>query len=109
MLNLYRNFMINFGSISRVPPRVRRDFRVFRLLLNWREAIYAELKKSPLSSLKFRNGISIEAPPMGQLDFLFHEIWIEQIYTPPGYGVAPGDVVIDIGANLGIFATYAAT
>ena len=89
--------------------RVRNDVRVFRLLKNWREALAAEVSGAPLCKLEMRNGVVINAPETLDLAFLFHEIWVRRTYTPPGYEIQSGDVVIDVGANIGVFATYAAT
>ena len=82
--------MLSLRTLGRIPSRVRRSIRVIRLLSNWREAIAAEVGHSALHTLRFRNGVSIDAPPLGQLDFLFHEIWVEQIYTPAAMRSSPG-------------------
>jgi FkbM family methyltransferase len=79
------------------------------LLKNWRAALASELGRDSLRRLEMRNGVVINSPETLELDFLFHEIWVRRTYTPPGYEIQPGDVVIDIGANIGVFATYAAT
>jgi FkbM family methyltransferase len=39
---------------------------------------------------------------------LFHEIWVHEVYTPGGYDIRPRDTVVDVGANIGVFALYAA-
>lgn len=95
-------------KLGQIPSRLRRELRVIRLLANWREAITAGITQSPLASLKFRNGVVIDGPPDAHLDFLFREIWLNREYSPPGYEIAPGDVVIDVGANLGVFTAFAA-
>ena len=43
------------------------------------------------------------------LAFLFHEIWVDRIYSPPGYEVRDGETVVDVGANIGMFSIFAAT
>jgi FkbM family methyltransferase len=40
---------------------------------------------------------------------LIDEIWGYRKYDYFGYRVHPGDIVVDIGGNIGAFATYAAT
>ena len=38
---------------------------------------------------------------------MVYEVFIEKIYTPPGFQINKNDIVVDIGANIGIFALYA--
>lgn len=83
--------------------------RIVRLLENWREALAAERTGAPLKRLLFRNGVRLNAPDTLDLAFLFHETWVRRTYAPPGFEINPGDVVIDVGANIGVFAIYAAT
>ena len=37
-------------------------------------------------------------------DFLFHEIFVQNVYMQHGINVMEGDVVFDIGANIGLFS-----
>ena len=95
--------------IKRIPKRARSDVRIIRLLNNWREVLRAKLTGAPLKKVQFRNGAVVSAPETVSLAFLFDEICVRTLYNPPGYEIKAGDVVIDIGANVGVFATYAAT
>lgn len=40
--------------------------------------------------------------------FLYHEIWCEDCYLQQGVRLRPGDEVIDVGANIGMFTLRAA-
>ncbi|QYO66338.1 FkbM family methyltransferase [Leptolyngbya sp. 7M] len=40
---------------------------------------------------------------------MFHEIWIDQLYSPAGYEIKDDYSVVDIGANIGVFSLYAAS
>lgn len=62
-----------------------------------------------LRTLRFRNGAVLDSPDRLDLAFLFHETWINRVYTPPDYEIHPDDVIIDVGANIGVFSIYAAT
>lgn len=95
--------------LNRGFNRIVRDTQLFSLLENWPEAIAAEWSKTRINKLKLRNRVCLESPENIDLAFLFHESWVKKIYTPPGYEIRPNHVVIDIGANIGVFSTYAAT
>lgn len=97
------------SRFSRIPQRLYADLRLITLLKNWKEAINAKLTGKPLKVLNFRNGIVLNGPSTISLAFLLQEIWIDEIYKYPGYCIKSGDVIIDIGANIGAFSTYAAT
>ena len=79
------------------------------LAKNWQDVLSAKVSQNLLSSVKLRNGVSLSAPPEVRLDFLFHEIWLDKVYSPAGYEIKPNDVIFDIGGNIGVFALYAAT
>lgn len=100
---------MNLARIARIPERCKRDLRLIYMLENWRAALSAEWKSAPLSEVRLRNRVVLSGPETIDLAFLFHEIWVRRVYTPPGYEIREGDTVIDIGANIGVFATYAAT
>jgi FkbM family methyltransferase len=62
-----------------------------------------------VQEIDLRNGVRLRAPVQVDLAFLFHEIWIRHTYTPPGYAIQDGDVVLDVGSNIGVFAAFAAS
>jgi amino acid adenylation domain-containing protein/FkbM family methyltransferase len=45
----------------------------------------------------------------GESAFLIEENWIEQVYLRHGVGLGDGAVVVDVGANVGVFASAVAT
>src|SRR5712692_742845 len=95
--------------LGRIPARFRRDLLLIRLLENWRGALTAEWRCAPLQEIRLRNGVVLRAPDTIDLAFLFHETWVRKVYSPTGYEIRNGDLVIDIGANVGVFAAYAAS
>jgi FkbM family methyltransferase len=99
----------DMSRLARIPQRVRRDLQLMKLLSNWREALSAELSGGRLKRLELRNGVVLNAPEALDLNFLFQEIWLRGIYSPPGFEIRSGDVVIDVGANIGVFAAFAAS
>ena len=38
---------------------------------------------------------------------IFEEVWVDQNYLPPGWRMPAGGVVVDIGANVGVFSVWA--
>lgn len=103
------NLSQNLTRARRIPARIGRDTWLIRNLVNWREALAAEWQRTPLTKVRLRSGVAIDGPPAIDLAFLFHETWIRQVYTPPGYEINKNETVIDIGGNIGVFALYAAT
>ena len=97
------------SRLSRIPKRVLTDARIFLLLKNWREALRAELTGAPLTKVHFRNGSVLSGPAAMDLAFIFHEIWVQRTYSKGQYRIKRGDVIVDVGANVGAFAIYAAT
>ncbi len=99
---------MNFGKISRIPKRIRQDLKIISLAENWKEILSAKITQAPLFKIKLRNGMIINSPAEINLNFLFHEIWLDEVYLAKGYEIKPNDIVLDIGANIGVFAFYAA-
>ncbi len=97
------------SRLSRIPKRISQDVQIIKFVKNWREVLSSKLSGKPLHLLEFRSGARLESPSEIDLQFLFQEVWIDQIYTPTGYEIKDGDTVIDIGANIGVFAIFAAT
>lgn len=97
------------ARITRLPRRIKQDIKIIGLAKNWNEILSAKLTRSPLRKIELRNGVVLSSPPEVSLNFLFHEIWLDEVYLPQGYEIRPNDTVIDIGANIGVFAFYAAT
>jgi FkbM family methyltransferase len=63
----------------------------------------------PCNYLELRRGASLISPPDEPMLTMVEEIWSKQCYLPTGYQFRPGQSIIDIGANIGVFAVWAAT
>ena len=100
---------MNLGKIGRVPARILADRKIIKLAENWKDILSAKMGNGRIDQIRLRNGVVLNAPPEVDLNFLFHEIWIEEFYAPAGYEIGPGQAVVDIGANIGVFAAWAAT
>lgn len=55
-----------------------------------------------------RNGLRYVIRPDTNDKTILNEIWIKKLYSPKGFEIKENDVVVDIGAHIGIFSTFAA-
>ena len=56
-----------------------------------------------------RNSIRFRARAGGSDAGVINEVWLQKSYTPVGDEIKEGDVVVDIGAHIGVFSILAAT
>jgi hypothetical protein len=54
------------------------------------------------------HGLLIQYVSKDDVQFLYDEIWRDRSYLQHGVAIGPGDTVIDVGANIGLFALQAA-
>ena len=88
----------------------KRSWFLFRHYRNGGQLIRALRGGAPCDQAILRDGTPLQHPG-GKDGFIstLLEIWYEQAYTPPGfYTPRPGDVVVDAGANVGLFAIWIA-
>jgi len=55
-----------------------------------------------------RDGTRYRLRPNGMDRIILHEVWVRKIYTPSGFEVRDNSVVVDIGAQVGMFTIFAA-
>ncbi|OKP52612.1 polyketide synthase [Serratia marcescens] len=55
------------------------------------------------------NGMTIAHLKPYETRYLYEEIFVEKTYVKHGISFAPGDVVVDIGGNIGMFSLFATT
>jgi FkbM family methyltransferase len=60
-----------------------------------------------VATIKLNNGFRVKG--YSHCFFMFYEIWSKRDYDFPGFSLAPGMTVVDIGANQGFFSLYAAS
>ena len=88
--------------------------RMYRLMLafrgrvrNWREAWIAFRTHTLGVTLQLRDGSVIRGDYRDDVAGIFSEIFIDRCYTPAWfYHPEPGDTVLDVGANIGLFSLY---
>jgi FkbM family methyltransferase len=59
--------------------------------------------------IDLRGGLKLISPSEEPILPMFHRIWGRQVYVPSGYEIRPGDTVVDVGANVGVFTLWAAS
>tara|TARA_B100000767_G_scaffold274378_1_gene307165 strand:- start:4258 stop:5010 length:753 start_codon:yes stop_codon:yes gene_type:complete len=65
------------------------------------------LPKGFLISLELINNLKYKLRSRSMDRTVFKEVWLTNIYNKNGVFVEEGDLVIDVGAHVGIFSTYA--
>jgi len=88
--------------------RLRTVWRLRRWFRNWPEILLLSLAGRCPKRLRLRNGLVIAAPARNTLVEMAEEIFVREVYTPPGFTIGAEDVVVDIGANVGMFSLFAA-
>lgn len=89
------------------PDKIlRTTLRCFHRYQNWLDIMFSIARKQPPTRILLRNGACFESPEtlLGLID----EIFFEHIYTLAALQVEPDDIVVDIGAHMGVFTVFAA-
>ncbi len=80
---------------------------LWQLVKNYKNSIHILLsRKKSVQQIELRNGISFVGNKNSQLLEITNEIFFNQVYISK-VKIDPGDIVVDIGANIGIFSVYA--
>ncbi len=77
--------------------KVRQPLRIFVRLL----------RKLPVGELTLKNGTTFAASTSNNLFEIIKEVWFEHRYNPPDLKIEKTGVIVDIGANVGVFSIYA--
>ncbi len=103
MAGRLREFLRCDHKFRRILARLAWTAKRLRIRL----ALLRLVKSRRNSEMILRNGLVItHVDP--DIELAFEEIWIRGDYTRSGFEVHPGDVVVDIGAHVGLFTLYAA-
>lgn len=90
--------------------RQLRDYFLATLIIknSWRSWKAISSANVPCTFI-LRNGLSVHGPDGTAILRMTWNIFNKKEYTPKGYNLGGNDIVVDIGANIGIFTLYAAT
>jgi len=85
------------------------SIQIIRRYKNWTEILAKIYRKQRIARVILRNGIQIDAPENHPvLLHMVNETFFENVHTPVGLFIEANDVVVDIGANIGIVTLFAA-
>ena len=83
-------------------------FGVIRTMRNWPDVLLEDqLKRTGSVEYVLRNGVRYQVRPRTTDRDIILEIWNESCYTPAGFEISTADVVVDIGAHIGVFSVFA--
>ena len=86
-----------------------RALRYARRYRNWRELARERAASREPGRVVLRSGLVFEAPADTNVLRVVNGVFFKRYYTRGPIGdVGPGDAVLDVGANVGAFAVYAA-
>lgn len=87
--------------------------RTLQLLIaninNWATVFLQLLFKKPIITLTLKNGFKFISSPSNNLYDVVKEVWFERKYMPKNIFLNQKGVIIDIGANVGVFSVFAST
>lgn len=87
--------------VAYVVPDERRALTIRHLLRFERENLLSNLRRYELP-----NGLMVIHRNKGETDFLYEEIFQEQVYLRNGIRLERGDCIFDVGANIGLFSLF---
>jgi FkbM family methyltransferase len=87
--------------------RTRIAAHAFWDIANWREVLPRARVGKSVTEIRMRSGSTISAPPENALWPHFSDIWYHLTYTKR-CAIPRDSLVVDIGANVGVFSLFAA-
>lgn len=85
-----------------------RIIQVCRDWPNWFHEYFSRINDGSSNLYRMRCGARLCTRRNGSDFHMIDEIWAFRKYDYFGYQIKPGDVVVDVGANIGAFTVYAA-
>lgn len=87
--------------------KIRFYSKLLQHYQNYIEIIESKILEKPLLHLYLRNGIVIQGNADSQILPITDEIFFDEVYLHNRLVINPGDIVVDIGGNVGIFSVFA--
>jgi len=112
MMRDFLKHLIPFRVLYRNIMRAARNAKTILIGIhefkNWREISISTIRGQRPTRVILRNGIQIDAPGDNTLLDMVHEIFFRKAYNPADLPIETNDIVVDIGANIGVFTLFAA-
>lgn len=88
--------------------KIRILFKAIRVIKNWNDYVrlYFHKIESEYLILEMRNGIKIKLRVDSTDLMAFTHVWLLREYERPGFEIKNNDIIIDIGAHIGLFALF---
>jgi FkbM family methyltransferase len=89
--------------------KLAKLIRVIRHVQNWPTFIFDYLKLIPRGQIEYqlRNGAKFNLQARTYETIALAEVWMDHVYTPNGDEIKPDSIVVDLGANVGLFTVLA--
>ncbi len=92
--------------IYRVKRVIQEIMDLRKNFYNWDSIIKRTINGKSVNTLKLRNGLNFFNANQNTLS-IFKEIFVKNVYSFGEVKIHEGDVVFDVGANVGVFSLYA--
>src|SRR5262245_20754211 len=79
-----------------------------RTFKNWPIHYWAKIARPENVTYRLRNGIDVRLRANSNDKTVLKDIWVDNVYSPPGFEIGATDTVIDIGGHIGVFSLFAA-
>jgi FkbM family methyltransferase len=87
---------------------IKNIYSLSRHFKNANKIMWCVINKKNIRQLTLMNGIRFKAPHDNSLLHMTYEVFIKNIYLPNYLSIGANDIVVDIGANIGLFSIFAA-
>jgi FkbM family methyltransferase len=104
--------MAKMKAISHALHKAHGFSRLLRVCRNWPTWLsnyWRDPRDNRPLDFRLRSGLTLHGRKNGIDLHILSEIWLYRGYDRFGCAVRPGEVVVDLGGNIGMFSAYAAT
>lgn len=95
--------------MTKVSEKIKILIEAMKVLRNWHVYVfvYLGLIKSQYTILETKSGLKIKVRVASTDLMAFTHVWLLREYDKPGFKISSNDIIIDIGAHIGLFALFA--